>query len=123
MSQSERLLDLLQTLRRHRAPVTGQSLAAELGVSLRTVYRDIATLQGQGANIAGEAGIGYVLRPGWPTRRRVAASTALSSAAIRWTPPTPSSSSRSSPTDLEFGRSFVATEPDGHRIRVYALAD
>lgn len=27
------------------------------------------------------------------------------------------------PTDLDFGRSFVATDPDGHRIRVYALAD
>lgn len=26
------------------------------------------------------------------------------------------------PTDLDFGRSFVATDPDGHRIRVYALA-
>lgn len=65
MSRSERLLDLLQTLRRHRAPVTGQALAAELGVSLRTLYRDIATLQGQGADIVGEAGVGYVLRPGF----------------------------------------------------------
>lgn len=26
------------------------------------------------------------------------------------------------PTDLDFGRSFVATDPDGHRLRVYALA-
>lgn len=65
MSRSERLLELLQTLRRHRAPVAGQALAAELGVSLRTLYRDIATLQGQGADIVGEAGVGYVLRPGF----------------------------------------------------------
>lgn len=27
------------------------------------------------------------------------------------------------PTDLDFGTSFVATDPDGHRLRVYALAD
>ncbi|KTQ84619.1 drug:proton antiporter [Aureimonas ureilytica] len=25
------------------------------------------------------------------------------------------------PVDLEFGRSFVALDPDGHRLRVYAL--
>lgn len=25
------------------------------------------------------------------------------------------------PTDLEFGRSFVALDPDGHRLRVYSL--
>lgn len=65
MSRSERLLDLLQILRRHRAPVAGQALAAEVGVSLRTLYRDIATLQAQGADIVGEAGLGYVLRPGF----------------------------------------------------------
>jgi len=31
---------------------------------VRSVYRDIATLQEQGAKIEGEAGIGYILRPG-----------------------------------------------------------
>ncbi len=40
-------------------------MADELGVSLRTIYRDIATLQAQGADIEGEAGIGYVLKPGF----------------------------------------------------------
>lgn len=65
MSRSERLLDLVQTLRRHRLPVSGRALASELGVSIRTLYRDIATLQGQGAPIEGEAGLGYVLRPGF----------------------------------------------------------
>ncbi|MBD0413695.1 helix-turn-helix transcriptional regulator [Oryzicola mucosus] len=65
MSRSARLLDLLQTLRRHRRPVSGLALAAELGVSIRTLYRDIATLQAQGAPIDGEAGLGYVLRPGF----------------------------------------------------------
>ncbi|MBB4866950.1 putative DNA-binding transcriptional regulator YafY [Pseudomonas nitritireducens] len=65
MSRAQRLLDLLQVLRRHRLPVSGRALAAELGVSLRTLYRDIATLQQQGAHIEGEAGVGYVLRPGF----------------------------------------------------------
>lgn len=43
MSRSGRLLDLLQILRRHRRPVSGRVLADELGVSLRTLYRDIAS--------------------------------------------------------------------------------
>lgn len=65
MSRSQRLLDLIQILRRHRFPVTGAALAAELGISLRTLYRDIATLQQQGASIDGAAGLGYLLRPGF----------------------------------------------------------
>ncbi|OHX15541.1 helix-turn-helix transcriptional regulator [Chromobacterium sphagni] len=65
MSRSERLLDLLQLLRRHRYPVTAAALAAQLGISVRTVYRDIASLQLQGADIAGEPGLGYQLRPGF----------------------------------------------------------
>ncbi len=65
MSRSQRLLDLIQLLRRHRRPVAGAMLAAELGVSLRTLYRDIEALKAQGASIDGEAGVGYVLRPGF----------------------------------------------------------
>ncbi|WP_298013714.1 YafY family protein [uncultured Castellaniella sp.] len=65
MSRSERLLELMQCLRRHRFPVTGAALAAELRISLRTLYRDIASLRAQGAHIEGEPGIGYVLRPGF----------------------------------------------------------
>ena len=40
-------------------------LADELGISLRTLYRDIETLRSQGAPIDGEAGVGFVLRPGF----------------------------------------------------------
>ncbi len=65
MSRAARLLALVQALRRRRTPVTGAELAAELGVSLRTVYRDVATLVGEGADIEGEAGVGYVLRSGF----------------------------------------------------------
>ena len=64
MSRAVRLLNLLQALRRRRRPVTAQALAGELGVSLRTVYRDIATLTAEGAAIQGEAGTGYVMQPG-----------------------------------------------------------
>jgi predicted DNA-binding transcriptional regulator YafY len=65
MSRAARLLDLIQTLRRHRRPVSGAQLADELAVSLRTVYRDIQTLVAQGAPIDGEAGVGYMLQPGF----------------------------------------------------------
>jgi predicted DNA-binding transcriptional regulator YafY len=65
MSRSARLLDLLQALRGRRQPVTAAALAETLEVSERTIYRDIATLTASGAPIAGEAGVGYVLRPGF----------------------------------------------------------
>src|SRR6187397_1854531 len=65
MARSERLLELIQALRRHRRPVSGQALADELGVSLRTIYRDVQTLVGQCAPIDGEAGLGFLLRPGF----------------------------------------------------------
>lgn len=65
MSRTQRLFDLLQMLRRHRYPISGKHLADELDISVRTLYRDIATLQAQGALIEGEPGVGYVLRPGF----------------------------------------------------------
>jgi predicted DNA-binding transcriptional regulator YafY len=65
VSRTQRLLDLVQLLRTHRYAVTAETLARDLGVSVRTVYRDILTLQGQGAPIEGEAGLGYLLRPGF----------------------------------------------------------
>ena len=64
MPRSDRLLDLLQILRRHRRPVSAQALAEHSGVSIRTLYRDIATLQAQGAEIEGAPGVGYVMKPG-----------------------------------------------------------
>ena len=65
MRRAERLLQLIQILRRHRRPVTGETMARELEVSLRTVYRDIAALIGDRVPIRGEAGIGYVLGEGF----------------------------------------------------------
>ncbi|MBO0662955.1 YafY family transcriptional regulator [Jiella sp. MQZ9-1] len=64
MSRAPRLLQLIEILRARRRPISGQALADELGVSLRSLYRDIRTLQGEGVPIEGEAGVGYVMRPG-----------------------------------------------------------
>jgi predicted DNA-binding transcriptional regulator YafY len=65
MRRADRLLQLIQILRRHRRPVTGDVMARELEVSLRTVYRDISTLITDGVPIRGEAGVGYVLGEGY----------------------------------------------------------
>jgi predicted DNA-binding transcriptional regulator YafY len=65
MDKTERLFSIMDALRRHRHPVTAQALADEQGVSVRTLYRDIQTLIGLGAPIDGEAGVGYLLRPGF----------------------------------------------------------
>lgn len=60
--RSERLLALMQALRRRHYPVAGHVLAEETGVTLRSLYRDIETLKGMGAEIDGEPGIGFQLR-------------------------------------------------------------
>ncbi len=61
MSRTERLFQLMDTLRRLPPPVTAGQLAQETGVSERTLYRDIDSLRGLGAVIDGAAGFGYTL--------------------------------------------------------------
>lgn len=61
MARTDRLMRLMDALRRLPAPVTAARLAAETGVSRRQLYRDIATLRAGGALIDGEAGVGYCL--------------------------------------------------------------
>lgn len=61
MRRADRLFQIIQLLRRSTRPVTGAALAAELEVSTRTVYRDIATLMAQRVPITGEPGFGYLL--------------------------------------------------------------
>ncbi|TWS98503.1 YafY family protein [Reyranella sp. CPCC 100927] len=65
MRRADRLFDILQILRSARRPLTAAALAAELEVTVRTVYRDIATLQARRIPIEGAAGIGYLLRRGF----------------------------------------------------------
>jgi predicted DNA-binding transcriptional regulator YafY len=65
MRRTERLFAIIQRLRGRKRPVTAAMLAAELEVSLRTVYRDVAELVLQRVPIRGEAGTGYVLDAGY----------------------------------------------------------
>jgi predicted DNA-binding transcriptional regulator YafY len=51
----------MDTIRRLPQPVTAAKLSEETGVSLRQLYRDIATLRAGGALIDGAAGVGYTL--------------------------------------------------------------
>src|ERR1700745_2143651 len=64
MRPADRLFQIIQILRRTPKPVTASALAAELGTSKRTVYRNIPDPSGQRVPIKGEAGVGYVLQPG-----------------------------------------------------------
>lgn len=64
-ARAPRLLQLLDLLHLRRTPATGAELAEALGISLRTLYRDIASLREQGAQIEGDPGIGYMMRPGF----------------------------------------------------------
>lgn len=61
MSRTARLFQLMQALRSGPSPKTSAQLAQDLGVSPRTVHRDIDALRGLGAVIDGEAGFGFTL--------------------------------------------------------------
>lgn len=64
MRRADRLFLLVNALRGRRRAVPARMLADDLGVSLRTVYRDVADLQRSGIPIEGEPGVGYMLRKG-----------------------------------------------------------
>jgi len=65
MRRADRLFQIIQLLRRRRTATTARHIAERLGVSERTVYRDIRDLALAGTPIDGEAGIGYRIRPGY----------------------------------------------------------
>jgi predicted DNA-binding transcriptional regulator YafY len=60
MNRLDRLTALLLNLQTRRV-VRAQDLAERFGVSLRTVYRDIRSLEAAGVPIGAEAGVGYFL--------------------------------------------------------------
>lgn len=65
MSRTSRLFEMLGMLRARRTPVTALELSQELGISERSVYRDIETLRLLGAPLDGQAGVGFLLRDGF----------------------------------------------------------
>src|SRR5260370_4862175 len=64
MRRADRLFQIVQLLRGRRL-TTAAHLAGRLGVSLRTVYRDVRDLSLSGVPVEGEAGVGYRLRAGF----------------------------------------------------------
>ncbi len=64
MRRAERLFRLVSLMRANGLS-RADDLAESLEVSVRTIYRDVAHLQGSGLPIEGEAGVGYILRPGF----------------------------------------------------------
>src|SRR6516162_1843888 len=65
MRRADRLFDIIQALRTAPHPVTAAALAEQLEVTARTIYRDIAALQGSRVPIEGAPGLRYVLRRGY----------------------------------------------------------
>ena len=65
MRRADRLFQIVNVLRRRRTATTATHLAERLGVSERTVYRDMRDLILAGTPIDGEAGVGYRIRPGY----------------------------------------------------------
>src|SRR5262247_3515554 len=62
--RADRLFEIIQFMRR-KDLVRARDLSEALAVSERTVYRDIQDLIASGVPIEGEAGVGYVLKPGF----------------------------------------------------------
>lgn len=60
MRRADRLFQIVQHLRARRLTTAAQ-LSEFLGVSTRTIYRDIADLSQSGIPINGEAGVGYAV--------------------------------------------------------------
>lgn len=65
MQRTDRLFEIIQILRSESRVITANDIAARLEVSVRTVYRDIQTLQSMRTPIEGEAGVGYLMRQGY----------------------------------------------------------
>lgn len=61
MKKAERLFSLFTLLASRRTAITAEAIADVMETSIRTVYRDIRSLQVAGVNVEGEPGIGYLL--------------------------------------------------------------
>ncbi|TCM65090.1 putative DNA-binding transcriptional regulator YafY [Acinetobacter calcoaceticus] len=63
--KTQRLLKIMHILSLRRTPISAAQLAADLEVSMRTIYRDMQDLITTGLPIEGEAGMGYQLGKGY----------------------------------------------------------
>ncbi len=61
MRRADRLFRIVEYLKARRQAVTAETLADELEVSVRTIYRDMVDLESSGVPIVGETGVGYAL--------------------------------------------------------------
>ena len=64
MNKFDRVVTILMLLQTKRI-VKAQELADKFEVSIRTIYRDLRTLENAGVPISAEAGIGYSLVQGY----------------------------------------------------------
>ncbi|MEM7720070.1 MAG: YafY family protein [Pseudomonadota bacterium] len=60
MRRTDRLFELIQILRDGRLH-RGKDLAERLGISVRTLYRDMDTIMTSGLPVEGERGLGYMM--------------------------------------------------------------
>lgn len=65
MRRADRLLQIVQILRREGKPVSAGAIAEELEVAKRTIYRDMLAMESINVPVRGEAGVGYVLEEGY----------------------------------------------------------
>lgn len=65
MRKASRLFEIIQIVRLAKKPVTAAEIAAQLEVTVRSIYRDIVELQSMRVPVEGGRGIGYILRPGF----------------------------------------------------------
>lgn len=62
MRRADRLFQIVQHLRRRKTATPARVIAERLGVSERTIYRDITDLILSGVPVQGAPGVGYLLR-------------------------------------------------------------
>jgi predicted DNA-binding transcriptional regulator YafY len=121
MRRADRLFELVQRLRARRLTTAAQ-LASGLGVSLRTVYRDVADLQHRGVPIEGEAGVGYRLQRGYtlPPLMFTAAQAQALVAAVRMAQPR-MDAPLAAETEAALGK-IIAVLPAAERAAAESLA-
>ena len=64
MERIPRMFEIIQMLRSASRPIRADELAEALEVPVRTICRDVASLQAMKIPVEDEAGTGYVMRRG-----------------------------------------------------------